>query len=91
MFDHCNSDTLQDRKAERKKTDYRTYYGAAKVYTEWSTFDRFSVFDCSEKMEKWRFFTGQECDEVWCEMKNSCEGISCNCCEELRYETFALF
>ena len=30
-----------------------------KVHTEWSTYDRFEVFDCSDKSDKWRFFTGQ--------------------------------
>jgi hypothetical protein len=84
MFDHCGVESIQTRKTERKKIDYRTYYGTSKVYTEWSTFDRFEVFDCSEKFEKWRFFSGQECDEVWCDMTNSCEGVLCKCCEEIR-------
>jgi hypothetical protein len=84
MFDHCGVESIKTRKTERKKIDYRTYYGTSKVYTEWSTFDRFEVFDCSEKFEKWRFFSGQECDEVWCDMTNSCEGVLCKCCEEIR-------
>ncbi len=59
MFDNCGGDSAQTRKSERKLSDFRTFYGVPKVHPEWSTYDRFEVFDCSDKSDKWRFFTGQ--------------------------------
>jgi hypothetical protein len=83
LFQRCQRD---HREFNRTKISYRNFYGVNKVVQEWSTFDKFDVFDCSDVQDKWGFFTGHECGDSWCRLKTSCQGFLCICCEEIRYD-----
>ena len=43
----------------RKKLMYKTFYQRPVFRNQWSTFDAFTVMDCSQVGEKWHFFTSQ--------------------------------
>ena len=38
---------------------YKTFYQRPVFRNQWSTFDAFTVMDCSQVGEKWHFFTSQ--------------------------------
>lgn len=90
LFSSCNNLPLSWRRGStlhRKKLMYKTFYQRPVFRNQWSTFDAFTVMDCSQVGEKWHFFTSQPCPErhLTCTVRtNSCEGIVCKCCEEIR-------
>ena len=62
LFSHCNNlPSLSWRGAQvrRKKLMYKTFYQRPVFRNQWSTFDAFTVMDCSQVGEKWHFFTSQ--------------------------------
>ena len=73
---------------ERPKSN-RTYHWhrydqLLRLEPQWSTYDVFSVFDCSESSPKWRHFTGLHCSVTRCDLQIVCRGIECKCCEQIQ-------